>query len=414
MYWHYKKKRFPVAVGWLPRGFAFAGIAAGIKRGGQLDLGFVEAAPGSTATAVFTTNRVRAAPLIVGARHLRRARGRLRAIVVNSGNANCATPTGLRDSQNTCKQAAGLLGVAPHQVFPASTGVIGVPLPVERIVSPLPRLFAQRTASLAAARRFARAILTTDTRPKLASAQFQCGGGRARLLGVAKGAGMIHPRLSVSGKHATMLVYLFTDVAAAPPQLDRLLRDACARTFNRISVDGDTSTNDTVLLVASGASGMRLRAGADERRFAAALGDVCASLAEQIVSDGEGVEHVVELRVEGARSESEAEQVARAIAHSPLVKTAWAGADPNWGRILAAVGNSGVALDPTRVDIFFGPMQVCCGGSARAFQERAAHRYLSQSRFQVRVRLGRGRASVTFLTCDLTADYVRVNAHYRT
>ena len=399
---------------WLPRGFAFAGTAAGIKRGGGLDLGLVEFAPGSAAAAIFTSNRVVAAPLVVGARHLRRGRGRLRAVVVNSGNANCATRTGLSASQTICRQAARLLGVAPHEVFPASTGVIGVPLPTERILTALPRLLARRKASLAAAREFARAIMTTDTRPKLAAARFRCAGGRATLLGIAKGAGMIHPRLKLSPRQATMLAYLFTDVVATPAELNRLLRAACARTFNRISVDGDTSTNDTVLLVASGVSGRRLRAAADQGRFAAALEAVCASLAQQIVGDGEGVEHVVELRVEGARSEGEAERVARAIANSPLVKTAWAGADPNWGRILAAVGNSGVAVDPSRVDIFFWPMQVCRGGVARAFDERAAHRYLSQSRFQVRVRLGQGRAKATFWTCDLTAEYVRVNAHYRT
>ena len=400
---------------WLPRGFAFAGTAAGIKRGGQLDLGLVEFAPGSTAAAVFTRNRVVAAPLVVGQRHLERGRGRLRAVVVNSGNANCATgAAGLSASQGICKQAAKLLSVWPHEVFPASTGVIGVPLPTERILEVLPELLRRRRSSLAAAQRFARAIMTTDTRPKLAAARFRCGDGVATLLGVAKGAGMIHPRLNVSGKHATMLAYFFTDAAATPAQLNRLLRAACARTFNRISIDGDTSTNDTVLLAASGASGLRVRTRADSGRFGEALDGVCASLAQQIVSDGEGVKHVVGLRVEGARSEAEAERVARSIANSPLVKTAWAGADPNWGRILAAVGNSGAPIDPKRVDIFYGGLQVCRGGAARRFDERAAHRYLSQARFEVRVRLGRGRAGVTFLTCDLTTDYVHVNAHYRT
>lgn len=219
---------------------------------------------------------------------------------------------------------------------------------------------------------------------------------------------MIHPRL------ATMLVYLFTDIAARPAELRRLLATACAHTFNRISVDGDTSTNDTVLLLASGASGERIRPGAPRRSFAAALEAVCGSLARQIVADGEGVGHVVELRVEGARSEAEAERVARAIAHSPLVKTAWAGADPNWGRTLAAIGASGVSLDPARVDIFLGPQQVCRRGVACPFNERRAHRYLSRREYEVRVRLGRGRAATTLWTGDLTADYVRINAHYRT
>jgi len=218
---------------------------------------------------------------------------------------------------------------------------------------------------------------------------------------------MIHPQL------ATMLVYLFTDIAASPSELRRCLRPAAARTFNRISVDGDTSTNDTVLLLAAGARAHRRPTAADRRRFAAVLEVVCASLAEQIVADGEGVRHVVRLRVEGARTEAEAEQVARTIANSPLVKTAWAGADPNWGRILAAVGRSGVPVNPDRVDIFLGAQHVCRRGVACAFDERRAHHTLSQPRFDVRVRLGRGRAAVSFQTCDLTADYVGVNASYR-
>ncbi len=394
----------------VPRGFRFAGLAAGIKRSGRPDLGLVEAAPGTTAAAVFTSNRVKAAPLEVGRRHLELTRGRVRAVIVNSGNANCATgAAGVRAAKRTCREVARQLGVVPREVFPASTGVIGVRLPVERILAALPRLRRALASSPAAARRFARAILTTDTRAKLAGARFDCGSARGVLLGIAKGAGMIHPRLAL-GRHATMLVYLFTDVAARSSQLARLLRAACARTFNRISVDGDTSTNDTVLLVASG---LRVRV-ADERNLAAALEAVCASLAKQIVSDGEGVRHVVELRVEGARTEDEAEQVARSIANSPLVKTAWAGADPNWGRILAAVGNSGVLIDPRRVDIYFGPIQVCRRGAAWPFNERAAHRYLTCREFHIRVRLGRGRAEARFWTCDLTEGYIQTNAEYRT
>ncbi len=397
----------------VPRGFRFAGVAAGIKRSGRPDLGLVEVAPGATAAAVFTSNRVKAAPLEVGRQHLERSRGRLRTVIVNSGNANCATGTaGMRAAERTCREVAKQIGVEAREVFPASTGVIGLRLPVERILAAVSPLRTALSASPAAAQRFARAIMTTDTRPKLASARFDCGSARGSLLGIAKGAGMIHPRLTL--KHATMLVYLFTDVAASPAQLARLLRGACARTFNRISVDGDTSTNDTVLLVASGARGQRVRRGADERNLAAALEAVCASLAKQIVSDGEGVRHVVELRVEGARTGAEAERVARSIANSPLVKTAWAGADPNWGRILAAVGMSGVPIDPRRVDVYFGPIQVCRGGAARPFNESAAHRYLSRREFQVRVRLGRGRAPASFWTCDLTEGYIQTNAEYRT
>ncbi|MGH8458712.1 MAG: bifunctional glutamate N-acetyltransferase/amino-acid acetyltransferase ArgJ [Nevskiales bacterium] len=393
----------------LPRGFQFSAAASGLKKTGGLDLGLVEAPGGASAAAVFTANRVVAAPVLIGHQHLGAAQGRVSAVIVNSGNANCATgPRGLRGCLRVCRQVARQLSIAPERVFPSSTGVIGVPLPVHRILAALPRLLGGRRASRTALRRFARAIMTTDTRPKLASVRFSYGGGNGVLTGVAKGAGMIHPQL------ATMLVYLFTDVVASPAELRRCLRPAVARTFNRISVDGDTSTNDTVLLLASGSVLSRRRVtAADRRRFAAALEAVCASLAEQIVADGEGVRHVVRLRVESARTEAEAEQVARTIANSPLVKTAWAGADPNWGRILAAVGRSGVPVNPARVDIFLGAQQVCRRGGACAFDERRAHRTLLQPRFDVRVRLGRGLAAASFLTCDLTADYVRINASYR-
>ena len=396
----------------VPRGFRFAAAAVGLKKGGGLDLGLAEAPGGAAAAAVFTSNRVVAAPLEVGREHLVRSRGRVRAVIVNSGNANCATRSGRAVCEKVCRQVAAQLGIPAREVFPASTGVIGVELPAEKILGALPRLAAERGDTRRAVMRFARAIMTTDTRPKLAAARFRCGGKRATLLGIAKGAGMIQPRLAL-GKHATMLVYLFTDAAASPAALARALRAACACTFNRISVDGDTSTNDTVLLAASGAAGARMVSGADKHRFRDALEAVCRSLARQIVADGEGVERVVELRVEGAQSEAEAERVARAVANSPLVKTAWAGGDPNWGRILAAVGNAGVALDPRRVDIFLGSQLVCRNGRAVPFNERRAHRELSPPGFTVRVRLGRGRAATTFWTCDLTADYVRVNSHYR-
>lgn len=390
----------------LPQGFRFAGIAAGIKPSGALDLALAEAPGGATAAALFTSNRVVAAPLVVDKEVLRG--GRVRGVLVNSGNANCATgPGGLRACRQVCRKAASELGASPQEIFPSSTGVIGVPLPKEKILAALPALFAGREASLDGARRFAQAIMTTDTRPKLAAVRFRCGSARATLLGMAKGAGMIHPSL------ATMLVYLFTDVGATPAQLERALRQACGRTFSHISVDGDTSTNDTVLLLAGGAAGVRLVPDR-EKDFGAALEEVCASLAAQIVADGEGVQHIVTLHVEGARTQKEAEQVARAIVTSALVKTAWAGADPNWGRILAAAGRSGAALDPARVSIFFGRMPVCRKGVVCDFDEPAAVRYLRRREFEVRVDLGRGRASCTYLTCDLTAEYVRINAAYRT
>ena len=276
----------------------------------------------------------------------------------------------------------------------------------------LPDLIAARSASERDVRAFAQAIMTTDTRPKLASARFRAssteGSKEVTVLGIAKGSGMIHPQL------ATLLVYLFTDVGASARELQPLLREACDDSLSCMSIDGDTSTNDTVLLLASGASGARVRDVRTRRKLSAALAAVCQSLAEQIVSDGEGVQHVIRLFVEQARNREEALLVARTIAHSMLVKTAWAGADPNWGRILAAVGRCGLPIDPSRVQIFIGSQKVCRNGIACAFNERQAHRNLAQPVCDIRVQLGRGRQSVRFLTTDLTAEYVRINADYST
>jgi glutamate N-acetyltransferase/amino-acid N-acetyltransferase len=393
----------------VPQGFFFAGRAAGIKISGAPDVALAVAPEGASAAALFTTNRVVAAPLVADRANLKAARGSVRAVIVNSGNANCATgKAGLQASNATCGRIAKALRCRQEEVFPSSTGVIGVPLPVERIFQVLPQLLESLGDSAEHACAFARAILTTDTKIKMASVSLRIGRKQVRLMGVAKGAGMIHPRLG------TTLVYLFTDAKATPAQLRPLLAEACAESFNRISIDGDTSTNDTVLLLASGSSGASISGPAERKRFASALTDICQSLAKQIVADGEGVQHLVALKIEQAASEAEAEQVARAIANSPLVKTAWAGADPNWGRVLAAVGYSGAPIKPERVSIFFGPHQVCRNGEKAAFQETEVHNYLKQPEFDIRVRLGRGRASATFWTCDLTAEYVKINAEYRT
>lgn len=391
----------------VPRGFRFAAGTAGIKASGSPDMAFVDAVNGASAAAMFTSNRVMAAPLQVGRKHLRASRGRVRAVVINSGNANCATGRdGIRAAERVCRAVAGELDCPTAEVFPASTGVIGVPLPAEKLVRAMPELVRSAAPHREAAARFARAIMTTDTRPKQASAAIRIGGKEVTLLGVAKGAGMIHPRL------ATMLVYLFTDVTASAGELQDALGPAVAGTFNRISVDGDTSTNDTVLLLASGASGAKLKHG--RKQFHAALAAVCESLARQVIADAEGVRHVVNLTIEKARSDGDTEQVARAIANSPLVKTAWAGADPNWGRVLAAVGYSGAAVDPEKIDIWFGPHQLCRRGVRAKFDERKVHAYLTDSVIDVRVALNQGRKAATFWTCDLTAEYVRINADYTT
>jgi glutamate N-acetyltransferase / amino-acid N-acetyltransferase len=390
----------------LPKGFSFSAAAAGIKVSGRPDLALAEACVGTNAAAVFTKNRVVAAPLIVGRKSLKTARGRVRAVLVNSGNANCATgAAGLQDCERVCREAGKLLGITAAEVFPSSTGIIGVPLPAQKILAKLPELMAAREASEQALSGFARAIMTTDTRPKLASAQFRSGKTTIAITGVAKGAGMIHPQL------ATMLVYVFTDIAASPLELRRVLRQTCDQTFNCISIDGDTSTNDTVLLLASGQSGASLSGGG---RFSAALLEVCQSLAIQIVADGEGVQHVIHLSIEQARNREEALRVAKAIAHSLLVKTAWAGADPNWGRILAAVGACGVAVRPERMEIAIGEQVVFRNGTACRFDEAKAHHDLARASCDVRVRLQRGRAGLVFHTTDLTAEYVRINADYST
>jgi glutamate N-acetyltransferase/amino-acid N-acetyltransferase len=393
----------------LPAGFTFATACAGIKASGRPDLALVEACPGTTAAAVFTRNRVVAAPLVVGRESLAASRGHVRAAIVNSGNANCATgKAGVRACERVCRELAGLLGSRPEEIFPSSTGIIGVPLPVDKIVSKLTELMAAGKASRQGVGLFARAIMTTDTRPKLASATFHERKTAVKLLGIAKGAGMIHPQL------ATMLVYLFTDAMANTAELKPLLAICCEQTFNHISIDGDTSTNDTVLLLASGRSGVSLKSKSTRKDFSEALLDVCRSLAEQIVADGEGVEHVIRLSVEQAKNREEARQVAQTVAHSLLVKTAWAGADPNWGRILAAVGRSGIAIDPRRVSIEIGDQMVCRRGVGCAFDAKRAHKALAQPWCDIRIFLGRGRSSILFLTSDLTVDYVRINADYST
>ncbi|HET9180895.1 MAG TPA: bifunctional glutamate N-acetyltransferase/amino-acid acetyltransferase ArgJ [Candidatus Angelobacter sp.] len=390
-----------------PRGFLFSACVAGIKASGKPDLALALASEGAAAAAMFTRNQVVAAPLTVGRNHLRASRGRVHAVIVNAGNANCATgKKGLRAAQVVCRQLAKQCGIREHQVFPSSTGIIGVPLPAEKISAALPQLVSSAQAAGEGLDAFARAIMTTDTHQKIASQSITHRGTSCTLVGVAKGAGMIHPNM------ATMLVYLFTDVLATPRELQHYLKVAVDESFHNISIDGDTSTNDTVLLLASGKSGLTLKAVRSE--FESALVKVCRSLAAQIVADGEGVKHVVRLKIEQARTTEEARQIARAIANSPLVKTAWAGADPNWGRILAAAGYSGVKIDPGRINIYLGELQICRDGAACPFDKAVAHRYMSEPAYDIRVAVGSGSATLDFLTCDLTQEYVRFNGEYST
>jgi glutamate N-acetyltransferase/amino-acid N-acetyltransferase len=359
--------------------------------------------------AAFTTNRVKAAPVLVSQEHLQQSRGVAQAILVNAGNANCATgAAGMRAARECAREGAKLLGLRTEHVLVASTGVIGVALDAHAITDQLPAL--ARRLHPEGHRAASRAILTTDTRPKVVGRSFRVGQRSVRVLGMAKGAGMIYPRT------ATMLTFLFTDAAVEPRFLERALRGVCDASFHRISVDGDTSTNDTVFLLANGASGApRIGArSAAAGKFLRALTEVAQTLAIELVRDGEGAKKVAEIRVEGAGSEQEADAVARSIALSSLVKTAIAGADPNWGRILSAAGNAGVAIDPGRVNVYINRTLVCRRGGATDFNEAALQRELHAKDVLIRVALGQGKASARFWTCDLTEEYVRINASYRT
>lgn len=400
----------------IPRGFRFGAAKAGVKASGRTDFALIVANTPASAAAVFTANRVTAAPLIVDKEHLRATAGKVRVAAINAGNANCAAgQAGLNAAHATCGAAAQVFSCRPEEVFPSSTGVIGVPLPAEKLIAALPGIAASLGDGPDHFRQVAQAIMTTDTVEKTAFAQMDVTGSdgvrrQVRIAALGKGAGMIHPQLV---PHATMLVYVLTDAAIEPTVLDGYLRQAVEVSFNRISVDGDTSTNDTVLLLASGASSAAI--GPGNTTFAAALTQVCTSLARQIVADGEGVTHVVELRIEGAASDSDALRVAKAIAHSPLVKTAWAGCDPNWGRLAAAIGYSGAQIDPDRFDISFGDLPICRnGGRAAEFDEASAHAYIEQREFSITIQLHQGTGSCLFWTTDLTVEYIHINADYST
>jgi glutamate N-acetyltransferase/amino-acid N-acetyltransferase len=391
------------------RGFAASGTAAGIKSaGGRLDLACLFADRPSPWAATLTTNRFAAAPVKL-ARALLRRGGPLQAVLVNSGNANAATgPEGERRARSVAIAVAKTLALPVSRVCVSSTGIIGRPLPAERIVRAVPE--AVRALSREGGRRAAEAIMTTDTFVKEAALEFRIGGRRVRVGGMCKGAGMIHPRM------ATMLAYLTTDAVVPQALLRRLLAGAVGRTFNRIDIDGDQSTNDTVLLIAGGASGARVPAsGPDHERFAAALHEVCRRLAELIVRDGEGATKLVEVAVTGARSDADALRVADAVANSKLVKTAWFGRDLNWGRIAAAIGYSGARVDPDRVSIGLNGRAVVVGGRGVSPGRMArAAREMQEPLLRFAIDLGFGRGSDRVLTCDLTDKYVFINADYPT
>ncbi len=386
-------------------GFEFAGIAAGIKKRGGLDLGLIAARGGAKAAGVFTQNLVRAAPVTLC--HQRVQAGEARAVLVNSGNANaCTGEPGLQAARDTTQVVASALGVDPEQVLPCSTGVIGQLLPTQRVAEHAAALVQALSPEADA---FSEAILTTDRFPKIVSVNFDTTLGPARLLGIAKGAGMIHPQLSDGLPQATMLSYLLTDAQVPSEALRRALITASKHTFEACSVDGDTSTNDTVLLLASGRRG-EPRAGALE----AALDEVCRELARLMARDGEGAEHSVDITVTGLASDAEARQVATVISTSLLVKTALFGRDPNWGRLLAAAGRAGVPFDPARAKIQIGEAWVCDQGMATGGDAEArATAVMQAEHYGITVSLGDGPGRFTYTTCDLGHGYIDVNAGYR-
>jgi glutamate N-acetyltransferase/amino-acid N-acetyltransferase len=358
---------------------------------------------------VFTTTRVLAAP-VVWSRRVVRAGRPVRAVLLNSGNANACTGRAGEDAaRRSAAAAARVLAASPGEVLVASTGVIGVPLPVERLVAAIPAAVAAARPGPRAAGRAAAAILTTDTRRKEHAVRAECGRQRCIVGGMAKGAGMIHPQM------ATLLAVVTTDAPLGRAQAGRLLRRAVERSFHAITVDGDTSTNDCVLLLANGSAGGRVPAGsAAEDAVQTALDAVCGALAEAVAADGEGARKLLVVRVRGAASNAAARRVARTVASSLLVKTAVHGGDPNWGRVLAAAGRSGARLDPRALDLRIGGHLVARAGSAYAAGERGAARHLRGRRVEMDLRVGRGPGAAFALGSDLGADYVRINAHYRT
>jgi len=393
-----------------PRGFRGAAVVAGIKKKrDELDLALLVCdAPAANAAGVFTTNLVAAAPVLVSRQNLAESHGRCCALVVNSGNANaCTGRKGLLTARESARAAAKLLNLRPAQVLVASTGVIGVPLELGLVTNQLPALV--ESLSIENASAVARAIMTTDTFPKSCVLRSEVGGKTVYMAGIAKGAGMIHPRM------ATLLSFLTTDALIGPRTLQNLLRAAVDISFNRITVDGDTSTNDTVLAWASGTAAVGVRPGNTSWAwFLEGLTQLCQSLAKMIARDGEGAKKLVIVEVRGARKPSDAERVARAIANSPLVKTAIAGSDPNWGRILCAAGYSGALFDPNKVDIHINDLLVCRDGVDAGFDEASARKELEGKEMTLRLDLHQGDASAHIWTCDLTHDYITINASYRT
>ena len=390
-----------------PLGFKAGGTVCGIKKNQLPDLAIIYSEVPAEAAGIFTTNQVQAAPVILSKEFLKK--GKAQAIIANSGNANaCVGAAGLEAARRMAAAAGKALNIPMDSVLVASTGVIGVALPVEKIEKALEEKadFLSDTGSPAAAR----AIMTTDTFPKEAAVEIELGGATVRIGGIAKGSGMIHPNM------ATMLGFITTDAKIEQTLLQKAIAAAGERSFNRITVDGDTSTNDTLFILANGlAKNPPLTtANNDYQTFVQALTEVCLELAKMIARDGEGATKLVEIKVAGARSEAEAVKVGKAVATSNLVKTALFGEDANWGRILAAVGYSGVTIDPDRIHIYLGDLSVYQKGTGLVFDEAKAKEILSGKEILIKIDLGDGPATASVWTCDLSYDYVKINGSYRT
>ncbi len=386
-------------------GFKAAGVAAGIKKAGIKDLGLLFSETPATVAAVFTKNRVKAAPVLLDQKRVQS--GRCQAVIANSGNANCCTgESGMEHAIAMTRFAADALNIAEDLVQVASTGVIGAPLPIEKVEAAVPDLVkALRTDGFL---QLAEAIMTTDTIPKVVSKTGAIDGKRFTVTGIAKGAGMIRPDM------ATMLCFVATDIDVEADTLSEALVESADRSFNRITIDGDTSTNDTILLLANGVSGVRIDDAARRSVFQSVLDDVLLELAKAVIKDGEGATKFVEVRITGAATEEDAKAVAYTVAHSNLFKTALFGEDANWGRIIAAAGRAGVPLDPDRIDIFFDDVMMVKNGVGRGgAAEAEATQVLKRSEFVVRVELHMGSAEHTVYTCDFSIDYVKINADYR-
>ena len=387
------------------QGFKFSGVSCGLKKNGQKDLGLIYSETPANVAGVFTRNQIKAAPVILDMQRI--TSGTCQAVIVNSGNANCCTGAkGMQDAISMTRWTAAKLDIPEEQVLVASTGVIGEPLAVEKVQTALPDLIDTLDAGGVSA--LAEAIMTTDTVPKIITREGQLGGTVFKVTGVAKGAGMIRPDM------ATMLCFVMTDIGAEPALLKEMLLAATDRTLNRITVDGDTSTNDTALLMANGQSGAVVNSEADRKEFQGILDAVLMSLGKQLIKDGEGATKLVEIAVKGASSDADAYQIADTVAHSNLLKTALFGEDANWGRILGAVGRAGVPIQPDAIDVYFAEvMMVKSGMGCGKKAEARATKILKMPEYTITIDLNAGEGTSSVITCDFSIDYVKINADYR-